>query len=287
MVPPMSRALPDPLDFTPPPLSRLKRQLWLQQQWFAPQTFGMEHLDPSRPALYVGNHTIYGVLDAPLMLLDVYEKTGIYFRSLGDRFHFDVPVWRDLLLDGGAVHGTPEVCSALMNAGEHIIVFPGGAREVMKNRGEEYRLVWKNRTGFARMAMQHGYDIIPFAALGADDAYSIRYDSQRFRQSLLGKVVKKTGLMDSLFRGGDTLGPLVTGVAGTTIPRPEKMYFMFGERISTAALQDEYQNKAAQWQVRKQVEMAIYNQLDALRGIRAKDTDWSWWRKKLIARPGQ
>lgn len=283
----MPRPLPDPMDFTPPPLRRLQRALWLQRQWFPPQSFGLENLDPSRPALYVGNHTIYGVLDGPLMVLDVYEKTGIYFRSLGDHFHFLVPGWREMLLEGGAVDGIPENCTKLMQGGQHIIVYPGGAREVMKNEGEQYRLVWKRRTGFARMAMQHGYDIIPFAALGADDAYSIRYDSQRFRQSLLGKVAEKTGVMDSLFRGGDTLGPVVGGVGGTTIPRPEKLYFKFGPRIPTAHLQADYRNTDAQWDVRKQVEAAIYRQLDELRGIRAKDTDWSWWRKKLIARPGQ
>jgi len=283
----MPRPLPDPMDFTPPPLRRLQRALWLQRQWFPPQTFGLENLDPNRPALYVGNHTIYGVLDGPLMVLGVYEKTGIYFRSLGDHFHFVVPGWREMLLQGGAVHGTPEVCSKLMNHGQHIIVYPGGAREVMKNEGEQYRLVWKRRTGFARMAMQHGYDIIPFAALGADDAYRIRYDSQRFRDSLLGKVAAKTGVMDRLFRGGDTLGPLVSGVAGTPIPRPEKMYFMFGERIPTAPLQAAFQHPDAQWQVRREVEAAIYRQLDSLRDIRAKDTDWPWWRRKLIARVGQ
>lgn len=283
----MPRPLPDPMDFTPPPLRRLQRALWLQRQWFPPRTFGLENLDPNRPALYVGNHTIYGVLDGPLMVLDVYEKTGIYFRSLGDHFHFVVPGWREMLLEGGAVDGIPENCTKLMNGKQHIIVYPGGAREVMKNEGEQYRLVWKRRTGFARMAMQHGYDIIPFAALGADDSLSIRYDSQRFRQSLLGKLASKTGVMDSVFRGGDTLGPVVKGVAGMPIPRPEKLYFMFGQRIPTAHLQADYRNTDAQWDVRKQVESAIYRQLDELRGIRAKDTDWSWWRKKLIARPGQ
>jgi 1-acyl-sn-glycerol-3-phosphate acyltransferase len=221
------------------------------------------------------------------MVLDVYEKTGIYFRSLGDHFHFVVPGWREMLLEGGAVDGIPENCSKLMNGKQHIIVYPGGAREVMKNEGEQYRLVWKRRTGFARMAMQHGYDIIPFAALGADDSLSIRYDSQRFRHSLLGKLAQKSGVMDALFRGGDTLGPVVSGVAGMPIPRPEKLYFMFGERIPTAHLQADYRNTDAQWQVRRRVESAIYDQLDSLRAIRAQDTDWSWWRKMLIDRHGQ
>lgn len=283
----MPRSLPDPNTFTPPSLAQLRRQMAAQRFWFQPQFFGMEHLDPQRPALYVGNHTLYGVIDSPLMVLGTYEETGIYFRSLGDHFHFVIPGWGKALLKHGAVEGTPENCSKLMQAGEHIIVYPGGAREVMKNKGEEYRLVWKRRTGFARMAMQHGYDIIPFAAVGADDTYSIRYDSKRFQNSLLGKLASRSGIMDKVFRGGDTLGPLVTGIAGTPIPRPEKMYFMFGERIPTKHLQATYKNAEAQWQVRHEVEAAIYKQLDALFEIRAKDTHWSWWRKRLIARKGQ
>lgn len=273
--------------FQPPSVAQIRRQLAFQRFWFQPQYYGMEHLDINRPALYVGNHTIYGVFDAPLMLLGAYEQKGIFFRSLGDHFHFKVPGWREALIKAGAVPGTPENCSTLMNDGQHIIVFPGGAREVMKNRGEEYTLVWKRRTGFARMAMQHGYDIIPFTAIGADDIYKIRYDSQSFQQSLLGKLATQTGVMDTLFRGGDTMGPIVSGIAGTSMPRPEKMYFMFGERIPTKHLQERFNDKGAQWQVRHQVEAAIYRQMDELFAIRAKDTDWSWWRKKLIARKGQ
>lgn len=275
------------MDFTLPPLAHMQRLLAPQRFWFSPQYYGLEHLDPQRPALYVGNHTLYGVMDAPLMVLGAYEKTGIYFRSLGDHFHFVVPGWGRLLREFGTVEGTPENCSTLMEGRQHIIVYPGGAREVMKNKGEEYRLVWKRRTGFARMAMRHGYDIIPFAAIGADDALKIHYDSKRFQRSLLGRLASRTGILDKVFRGGDMLGPLVTGIAGTTIPRPEKMYFMFGERISTRPLQAAYNNPEAQWQIRHEVEAAIYAQMEALFAIRARDTDWSWWRKKLIARKGQ
>ncbi|MCD6059796.1 MAG: acyltransferase [Moraxellaceae bacterium] len=283
----MARSSPDPLDFRPLSPALMRTLMGLRRFWFHPQFFGLEHLDPQRPALYVGNHTLYGLLDAPLMVQGVYEHTGIYLRALGDHFHFVTPGWGRLVTAFGAVDGTPENCSKLMQAGAHFIVYPGGAREVMKNRGEEYRLVWKNRTGFARMAMQHGYDIIPFAALGADDVFRIRYDSKTFRRSLPGKLAQRSGLLDRWFRGGDTVMPLATGIAGLPLPRPEKMYFMFGERIPTRHLQAAAGNRQAQWQVRQQVEEAIYRQLDELFAIRAKDRDWPWWRRKLIARPGQ
>lgn len=277
----------DPLDFTPPAPALMRRLLGAHRLWFRPQFYGLEHLDPQRPALYVGNHTLYGVLDAPLMVQGVHERTGIFLRSLGDHFHFVTPVWGRVVTAFGAVDGTPENGSRLMQAGAHFVVYPGGAREVMKNRGEEYRLVWKNRTGFARLAMQHGYDIIPFAAIGADDVFSIRYDSKTFQRSLPGRLAQRAGLLDRFFRGGDTVMPLATGVAGLPLPRPEKMYFMFGERIPTRHLQAAAGSRRAQWQLRHEVEQAIYRQMDELFAIRAKDRDWSWWRRRLIARQGQ
>ncbi|MCC2638658.1 MAG: acyltransferase [Moraxellaceae bacterium] len=283
----MSRPLPDPLDFVPPPAGLLRRLLAGRRFWFAPQFSGLENLDPARPALYVGNHTLYGIIDSPLMVQGVYDRTGIFFRSLGDHFHFVTPVWGPMLLRFGAVDGTPDNCARLMEAGAHIMVYPGGAREVMKNSGEEYRLIWKHRTGFARMAMQHGYDIIPFAAIGADDALSIRYDSKTFQRSLAGRLARRSGLLDRFFRGGDTVLPVATGVAGTPLPRPEKMYFRFGERIPTRHLQAAANNRQAQWQIRHQVEGAIYRQMDELFEQRAKDQDWSWWRRQLISRKGQ
>lgn len=268
--------------FTPPPVERLRKALRLQSAWFAPSFSGLEHLDPARPALYVGNHTLYGTLDGPLMILGIYEHTGIFLRSLGDHIHFRVPGWREMLINNGCVPGTPENCDRLMKAGEHILVYPGGGREVMKNKGEEYRLVWKERTGFARMAIQNGYDIIPFAAIGADDTFRIRYDANDFQSSRLGRLLKRSGVTDRYLRGGDAFMPLSTGVAGLPVPRPEKFYFAFGERIPTRHLQV---GGRVQWQVREQAASAIYDLMTELFMRRdAEQAGWPLWRRKLIQR---
>lgn len=274
----------DPLDFTQPTVNQLKRGLRWQWAWFDPQFHGLENLNPQKPALYVGNHTIFGGLDGPLMISGLYDKAGIYLRALGDRAHFYLPGWREMLHQYGVVLGTRENCSALMQTGQSILVYPGGGREVMKNRGEDYQLIWKERTGFAAMAMEHGYDIVPFGALGADEAYSIHYDANDFRASLLGRALTRSGLMDKYLRGGDLFNPLVTGVAGTLVPRPEKLYFGFGAPIPTAAYQSRYKEKEAQWEVRAKVEAAVYDEIDRLRAIREQDPDWSWWRRKLARR---
>jgi 1-acyl-sn-glycerol-3-phosphate acyltransferase len=155
----------------------------------------------------------------------------------------------------------------------------------MKNKGEEYRLVWKNRTGFARMALEQGYDIIPFAAVGADDTYRIRYDANDFNASRVGRLLRRSGITDRYLRGGDAFAPLATGLAGTPLPRPERFYFAFGERISLAPLQARAGETEVQWQVREQVANRIYHLMNELFARRdAEQPQWPLWRRKLIQR---
>jgi 1-acyl-sn-glycerol-3-phosphate acyltransferase len=135
----------------------------------------------------VGNHTIYGLFDAPLLFAKVYKETGLAVRSLGDKAHFQVPGWRDFLARLGTVNATRENTIALMRAGDPILVFPGGGREVMKRKGEAYRLIWKQRTGFVRLAVEYGYDIQPFASVGAEEVYDIVADANDFAASNLGR----------------------------------------------------------------------------------------------------
>ena len=63
-----------------------------------------------------------------------------------------------------------------MRDDQTILVFPGGSREVNKRRGQQYQLLWGQRMGFARLAFEHGYPIVPCAAVGADDMLDVIVD---------------------------------------------------------------------------------------------------------------
>lgn len=267
--------------FDPPSLDTVEKVTALSRFYFSPQYFGLENVDRSRPALYVSNHTIYGSLDSPLVYEKLYKDKGIVLRSLGDQFHFDVPLWRDFLADSGTVLGTRENCARLMETGEHILVYPGGGREVAKRKGEEYKLTWKTRTGFAHMAMKYQYPIIPVAALGADDAYDVVFDAYDLMQNPLGRwLLGKKPVADKL-RDGDVFMPLARGIGPTLIPRPEKFYFSFGTPISPAAFKGQENDREMQWQLRKQVMEALEGELDMLKAIRAQDQDVGWLRRLL------
>lgn len=277
--------IPDDItDFRPPSRAAIHRGLAPLRTWFSPRYYGLEHVDPATPSLFVGNHTIFGVIDSPLIFGGLYEKTGVFVRSLGDHYHYVIPGWGDLLLRYGSVPGTPENCRALMDAGQHVLVFPGGAREVAKRRGEQNRLTWKKRTGFARMAIEHQYPILPFASLGADDMYTITYDAEDFKASWLGRRLLGNEKMAKLLRDGDLFMPMVRGLGRTAIPRPERFYFMFGKPIDTTRYAGRADDRTAQWALRNEVAASVEGMLAQLQIIRADDDTLPLWRRLLSKR---
>ena len=158
--------------YTPPPPDQMRRFFRLARWYFNPEFLGLWELDLKRPALFVGNHTLYGLSDAPLMIEHLYTHYGVVLRGLGDRGHFRVPGWGKFLARHGMVLGTPENCSALMKAGQYPRVPGRRARRSCAARASAYRLIWKQRTAFARIAIEHGYDIIPFGSVGPDESYN-------------------------------------------------------------------------------------------------------------------
>lgn len=217
-----------------------------------PKVYGIDNVPPRR-ALLVGNHTVMGMLDSPLMCAELFER-GIIVRSLGDHAHFKIPVWRDVLSACGVVEGTRAVTSELMRRGEVILVYPGGGREVAKRKGEKYQLIWKERMGFARLAVKHGYPIVPFAAVGAEEAVDIVLDGD---SPLLAPV----RLFAEKILGSKDSPPITRGIGITPIPRPERQYYWFGEPIPTETVQgrpdDDEVVRAVREKVKKEVEQGM------------------------------
>ncbi|AXQ31624.1 acyltransferase family protein [Solimonas sp. K1W22B-7] len=257
----------------------------LARSWFYPEFLGLWELDLKKPALFVGNHTLFGLTDAPLMIEHLHTQYGVMLRGLGDRGHFQVPWWGDFLARHGMVLGSPENCSALMKSGAHVLVFPGGAREVMRRRGEAYQLIWKQRAGFARLAIEHGYDIIPFGSVGPDESYRILLDANDvLKPGWRRTLVERSGLLE-LTRGGDFIPPIPMGLGPTLIPRPQRYYFGFGERIQTAHLQGRQQDKDLVWALREQVAAAVQGQITRLRDYRKEDRMQNWSRVRRFLAP--
>ncbi|MBS1625215.1 MAG: acyltransferase family protein [Bacteroidetes bacterium] len=261
------------MDFDPPSRDFAKQFIKPFKRYFTPEFHGIDEVDASRPALFVSNHAVIGVLDGYPFAIELYIQKGIFLRALADRRHFQIPLWRDLLEKKlGALEASRVNCGKVMERGESLLVFPGGTREVCKKKGEAYELKWQDRTGFVRMAMQYGYDIIPVAAVGAEDAYDVVKDSNDILEnSWAGKLLKQTGLAHSVFKDGELLPPFVRGFGNTILPKPVKLYFSFGKRISTKKYKALYEDPETQELIKSKVELALLKQFKQLFDIREQD----------------
>jgi hypothetical protein len=64
----------------------------------------------------------------------------------------------------------------LFKRNETVLLFPGGAREALHGKGEEYKLFWPEKVDFVRMAGIFDAIIVPFAAVGVADSVDIVLD---------------------------------------------------------------------------------------------------------------
>ncbi len=189
---------------------------------------GLDNLPRDGRFLLVGNHTLSGAAEIVLIPYFVHRELGVRVRGLASTQVADMNgVVRDVVEAAGAVLGHPDTCAELMRQGETLLVFPGGGRDMLKFKGENYQLQWERRIGFARLAVAHDYPIVPVGLVGGDDVYHslIERDSAWERGSrAVGERV----------HGLEGVGiPLVRGVGPTLIPRPQRMYLRFAAPIET------------------------------------------------------
>jgi 1-acyl-sn-glycerol-3-phosphate acyltransferase len=227
-----------------------------------PKVYGAERI-PERGALFVGNHTLFGLIDVPIMATQLWRRRGIRLRGLGDHVHYKVPVWRNLLERSGMVRGTRENTRALMRDGQHVLVFPGGSGEVFHGRGQEYRLLWKERVGFARLAIEFCYPVVPVAAVGVEEMFDIVADGSSPGLAHVYPVISRLV--------GLPLPPIAHGLGPTLIPRPERLYFWFGEPIDTVRFHGRAEDDDAPRQLRDEVRRAVQSGIRFLLAERKAD----------------
>jgi 1-acyl-sn-glycerol-3-phosphate acyltransferase len=149
------------------------------------------------------------------------------------------------------VDGTREICSSLMEDGQPILVYPGGGHEVLKKKTDpRYTLMWKKRAGFAKLAVQHGYTIIPCCSVGTEDMLDVLVD-----------------IPADWFRA-DLSIPLIQPVSPSKI---QKVYFWFGEPIRTSHLQSQWNDDDVVWEIREQTRVAVESGIQQMLEYQKKD----------------
>ncbi|MEZ4474518.1 MAG: acyltransferase [bacterium] len=157
------------------PAARAARAAWLlhwrgQRRWHRYTVEGDEHL-AGPAALLVGYHGRSVARDLCMFTTWVHEREGYLPHAIFHRAFAESPLLRPLLEGVGGVVGDDGSLAAALARGEHLLVTPGGTREGCRSARTRYTLAWGRRTGYLRLALKHGLDVIPVVAAGTDDTY--------------------------------------------------------------------------------------------------------------------
>jgi 1-acyl-sn-glycerol-3-phosphate acyltransferase len=203
---------------------------------------------------------------------------------MGDNMWLQSEKIGDVLIRSGMIPGDPRACSAMMDDGHDLLVFPGGAYESLKPASQKYTLQWRERYGFVRMAAQHGYNITPFGLVGPDDFYDHRMEGHEFMDSWLGKLLKKTGAISEDWRE-DLMPVIPSGLFSTLIPKPQHCYLAFGEPVKVP----DYRGKktvptAVLKKTRQQTADSINHLLRDMLLLRAQERENEGFLRRLLTR---
>ncbi len=244
-----------------PPDSKIRNLSYkIIKRMFQPQLINTDKI-PAKPCLFVANHAMYAV-DGPIIGLPMLAEQGRFLRALSDKFMWN-SINESALLNQGAVIGHPDVCSALMENGSDLLVFPGGAHEATKSTEEKYTLLWKERYGFVKLAAKHGYTIVPTAIVGPEDFYRHLVEGADLPNSLIGRALTRVGLINENTRS-DLMGPIPIGLFGTLIPKPQKCYLQFGEPLDLSKYKGKRLAKKTMVNLRQQVADEIISMIQPL-----------------------
>ncbi|CEM17668.1 unnamed protein product [Vitrella brassicaformis CCMP3155] len=262
----------DILEWQPPTFETLAPILVPYKWLVSPKFYGLDRIpdEKTHRLLFVSNHALWG-LEMPLLIEGVYRLKNMFLRGLGDRVHFYLPGHRHLFEMMGAVEGTRPNCRLMLRHGFNVLVYPGGAREVWKNKkNRKYELLWGNRVGFAKIAIEEGCTIVPTCSVGTEDMLEI------LRDIPIDWLIGRSGLSIPILK----------------VPTPaetQRVYFWFGDPISTheykrelgecsikaSFANDEYDEKLQRFAeaLRDKTKAAVESGISYLQKVQAEDCE--------------
>ncbi|KAG9457589.1 hypothetical protein H6P81_002097 [Aristolochia fimbriata] len=232
---------------------------------------GLAGVPNEGPVLLVGYHMLLGFELAPLVDAFMREKNTV-IRGMAHPMLFPPIVNEDVLQEFsrfdlmrvfGALPVTPSNFYKLLQAKSYVLLYPGGAREALHKKGEEYKVIWPDQPEFVRMAARFGATIVPFGVVGEDDVTELvlDYEDQKnipilrdWLKDLNEKVVNLRTDEDGEVANQNFYLPGV-------LPKiPGRFYYLFGKPIKIAegmVLKDREAANDVYLQIKSEVEKAL------------------------------
>ncbi|CAG5117786.1 unnamed protein product [Candidula unifasciata] len=143
---------------------------WAQARiWHGYEVEGIDNIPTTGPALIIYYHGVIPV-DFYYVVTAVLLEKGRHVHMVGDKFLFHIPGFQTLMEVCRVAPGTISSCIDVLKNGNLLGISPGGVREALFSN-ENYTLMWNNRVGFAKVAMQANVPIIPMFTVNIREAF--------------------------------------------------------------------------------------------------------------------
>lgn len=214
---------------------------------------GLAGIPSEGPVLLVGYHMMLGFELVPLVSQFWIERNilvrGIahpmMFTKLKDGLLPELSSY-DTYRKMGAVPVSASNFYKLFSSKSHVLLYPGGMREALHRKGEEYKLFWPEQSEFVRMAARFGAKIIPFGVVGEDDVGQLLLDYDDLSkipyfkagiEKLTDETVNLRTDAEGEVSNQDVHLPII-------LPKlPGRFYFYFGKAIETEERKQELKSR--------------------------------------------
>ncbi|XP_055803121.1 phytyl ester synthase 2, chloroplastic-like isoform X2 [Solanum dulcamara] len=242
---------------------------------------GLTGIPSEGPVLLVGYHMMLGLELVPLVS-HLWNEHKIVLRGIAHPLMFKrqreglMPVLSmyDDYRFMGAVPVSATNFYKLLSSKSHVLLYPGGMREALHRKGEEYKLFWPEQSEFVRMAARFGAKIIPFGTVGEDDfgQMLLDYDDMMKVPFLKALIEELTGEVEKLRY--DTEGEVSNQDVHLPIILPKipgRFYFYFGKPIETEGRKEELKNREKAHELYLEVKSEVERCIDYLKDKREND----------------
>ncbi|KAF6988968.1 hypothetical protein CFC21_006379 [Triticum aestivum] len=242
---------------------------------------GLAGIPDQGPVLFVGYHALMGIELSPLYEEFLREKNTIvrgmahpmlfgskYETSRQESSRFDT-----VSMYGG-LPVTPINMYRLFERNQYVLLYPGGAREALHRKGEEYKLFWPDQPEFVRMAARFGVTVVPFGFVGEDDILELvlDYNDQK-------NIPYLREWIESINKDGQRVRDSVKGEEGNQdmhipaiVPKvPGRFYYLFGKPIKMEGMNNVLTDRESANKVYLHIKSEVENAMAYLQRKREED----------------
>lgn len=241
---------------------------------------GLGGIPHEGPVIFVGYHMLLGIEIFPLVM-SLFEERNVVLRGMAHPMIFvklNEQSTETSMFDPhrlmGAVPVSPSNLYKLLSSKSYILLYPGGMREALHNKGEEYQLFWPDRSEFVRMAAKFGAKIVPFGVVGEDDVCQLVFDyKDQMKIPYLRNINQKARVQNVRLRT-DMEGEVANqnGYLPGVVPKlPGRFYYLFGKPFDTAEIKNEVSDREKAQEMYVQVKSEVERCISYLKNKRESD----------------